>query len=207
MERWSSDAYGHFNMPPGDLLRRRRGQVQILVPSVRLLYYSVRVHLADESLHSHPKKSCTRVRTDPSTMNLNKHINKCDPPIVTGQGSIAQYAAGSTYNKAEFRYLTTVWVTHCHRPFAIVEDEPLQDMFKMLYAKVEVPSAKTVSRNVKEVWAISKVEVASFLQRLKSAIHIAFDGWTSPNVISYLGVVVMFEDQGALASMLPDFVR
>ncbi len=163
--------------------------------------------LTDTSLCRHPNKSCTRVRTDPSTTNLNKHIRKCNPPVVSGQGSIAQFAAGSTYNKAEFRYLTTVWVARCHRPFAIVEDEPLQDMFKMLYAKVEVPSAKTVSRDVKEVWAISRTEVASFLQRLKSAIHIAFDGWTSPNVISYLGVVVMYEHEGLLSSLLLDFVR
>ncbi len=161
----------------------------------------------DLSALRHPNKSCTRLRTDASTTNLNKHVDKCDPPVASGNKSIAQYAAGSTYNKAEFRYLTTVWIARCHRPFAIIEDEPLQDMFKMLYAKVEVPSASTVSRDVKEVWAISKKEVASFLQQLKCAIHIAFDGWTAPNVLSFLGVVVSFEHQGALISLLLDFVR
>ncbi len=80
-------------------------------------------------------------------------------------------------------------------------------MFKMLYSPVEVPSASTVSRDVKEVWTVSKSEVAAFLQRLKGAIHIAFDGWTAPNVLSYLGVVVLFENQGVLVSLLLDFVR
>ncbi len=163
--------------------------------------------LTDMLPRSHPKKSCTRVRTDPSTTNLNKHINKCNPPVVTGQGSIAQYAAGSTYDKAEFRYLTTVWIARCHRPFAIVKDEPLLDMFKMLYARVEVPSASTASHDVKEVFAMSKAEVGVYLQRQKSAIHIAFDGWTAPNVLSFLGVVVSFEHNGEMVSFLLDFIR
>ncbi len=144
--------------------------------------------------------------TDPSTTNPNKHVDKCDPPVATSNHSIAQFVAGSTYNKAEFRYLTSVWIARCQQPFAIVKDELLLDMLKMLYAKVEVPSGSTVSRDIKEIWAISKTEVASFLQSLKSAIHIAFDGWTGLNVISYLGVVVLFENEGALVSLRLDFV-
>jgi hypothetical protein len=37
-------------------------------------------------------------------------------------------------------------------------------MLKMLYAKVETPSQTTVSRDVKEIHAISKVHVGRYLQ-------------------------------------------
>jgi hypothetical protein len=57
-----------------------------------------------------------------------------------------------------------LWVTQCHRPFAIVDDPPLQRMFKMLYAKVEVPSASTVSRDVKEAFHVARKHVRGILQ-------------------------------------------
>ncbi len=80
-------------------------------------------------------------------------------------------------------------------------------MFKMLYAQVDVPSADTVSRDVKETFKIAQTAVKTFLQSQKAAIHIAFDGWTAPNVISYLGVVVIFEQSGQLTAFLLDFIR
>ena len=52
-----------------------------------------------------------------------------------------------------------------------------------------------------------KKVVAAYLQAQRGAIHVAFDGWTSPNVISFLGVVVYFEKAGELQSMLLDYVR
>jgi hypothetical protein len=78
--------------------------------------------------------------------------------------SIANYAHGSTYSKAELHYLISLWVFKCHRPFAIIDDEPLQRILKMLYAKVETPSATTISRDVKEIHGISKIHVGKVLQ-------------------------------------------
>ncbi len=149
----------------------------------------------------------TRARTDSSTSNLNGHVDVCDPIPDDDQSSITQFAHGSTYNKAKFRFLTTAWVTTCFRPFAIVEDPPLQAMLTMLYARVDIPSSTTVSRDVKETFVISKEAVAAYLRSQRSSIHIAFDGWTAPNVISYLGVVVIFEQGGEIVCLLLDFVR
>ncbi len=106
-----------------------------------------------------------------------------------------------------FQYLLTVWITQCHHPFAIVEDEPLHHIFELLYAKVDIPSAVTVSRDVRKVFYLAKDKVAEYLQRQRAAIHVMFDGWTAPNVISFLGVVVCFEENGELRSLLLDYVR
>jgi len=84
--------------------------------------------------------------------------------VVEDSKSIAQYAHGSSYSKAELRYLISLWVVQCHRPFAIIEDPPLQRIFKMLYGKVESPSEATVSRDVKEIHGVSKLHVGKVLQ-------------------------------------------
>jgi hypothetical protein len=57
-----------------------------------------------------------------------------------------------------------LWVARRHRPFAIVEDEELVAIFKELNNKVEVPSQRTVSRDVKEIFDISRAKVAEILQ-------------------------------------------
>lgn len=131
----------------------------------------------------------------------------CSPPPPGTPGTITDYAMGTTYSPAVFHYLLTVWVTRGHCPFAIVEDEPLEQILRMLNSKVNIPSATTLSCDVKEVFVISKQAVLAYLKSQKSAIHVVFDGWTVPHVISYLGVVVCWEEGGQIRSLLLDYVR
>jgi predicted oxidoreductase len=58
----------------------------------------------------------------------------------------------------------TIWVACRHRPFAIIEDDELVDIFKDLNNKVEVPSHFTVSRDVKEIFEMSRKQVAAILK-------------------------------------------
>jgi predicted oxidoreductase len=57
-----------------------------------------------------------------------------------------------------------IWVARRHRPFAIIEDDELVDIFKDLNNKVEVPSRFTVSRDVKEIFEMSRKQVAAILK-------------------------------------------
>jgi len=57
-----------------------------------------------------------------------------------------------------------LWVARRHRPFAIVEDKELVELFKELNNKVEIPSRKTVSRDVTEIFEISRKKVAGMLK-------------------------------------------
>ena len=65
-----------------------------------------------------------------------------------------------------------IWVAHCHQPFAIVEDNELIDIFVDLNNKVEVPSHFTVSRDVKEIFDLSRVNVAAILKVCANAVHL-----------------------------------
>jgi hypothetical protein len=112
----------------------------------------------------HPLIFCIRGRTDTSTTNLLRHVQSCEGNKAPDDQEITTFAHGSTYSAGEFRYLITLWVTQCHRPFKIIEDPPLQKIFRMLYAKVDIPSDTTISRDVKEAHAISKKNVIRVLK-------------------------------------------
>lgn len=156
-----------------------------------------------------------------STTNLIRHVKSCKGQVVDDSNSIVNYAQGSTYNKAELWYLISRWVFECHRPFAIINNEPLQCIFKMLHVKVEMPSETMILWDVKEIHGISKVHVRKYFQvshnifvpqlvdsskNYPGQIHLGFDGWTSLNVISFLRVVIHTACEGLLQSFLLDFI-
>jgi hypothetical protein len=114
--------------------------------------------------YSHPSRFITRVRTDDSTSNLVKHVSHCQPTIGLENELITMYANGQTYNAPQMRFLLAKWVSRRFRPFLIVEDPELIAIFRMLYGRVQVPSASTVSRDVKEIFVMSKICVKHLLQ-------------------------------------------
>jgi hypothetical protein len=57
-----------------------------------------------------------------------------------------------------------LWVVRRNRPFAIVEDQELLDIFHDLNNKCVTPSASTVSCDVKEIFHMTRVKVAGRLQ-------------------------------------------
>ncbi|EKM53159.1 uncharacterized protein PHACADRAFT_56859, partial [Phanerochaete carnosa HHB-10118-sp] len=77
-----------------------------------------------------------------------------------------------------------------HHPYAIVQDPELVEILQMLNSKVDIPHPKTVSRNVHEIFTISRESVGKILQAHSDHLHLCIDGWTSPNVIPFLGVTV-----------------
>lgn len=64
-----------------------------------------------------------------------------------------------------------LWVARRHRPFTIVEDKELVDIFTDLNNKVEVPSRFTVSRDVKEIFCMSQIKVAAILKVRSQIFH------------------------------------
>jgi hypothetical protein len=85
--------------------------------------------------------------------------------------SITAFAHGSTYTPQKFHMKLAIWVARHHRPFAIVEDDELIDIFMDLNNKVEVPSRFTVSRDVKEIFDMSQVKVAAILKVCAPVFH------------------------------------
>ena len=105
-----------------------------------------------------------RARFEDSTKNLLDHQRNCDPADILESQKIKAFANGVTYSAARFRYLLAMWCARRHRPFNIVTDEELVDIFKMLYARVDIPHPTTVSRDVKEIFELCKKNVIDTLQ-------------------------------------------
>ncbi len=105
-----------------------------------------------------------RARHDDSTSNLKRHVNACDSKVAPDGATISNFAHGSTYNKATFRVQLALWIARRFRPFAIVEDPEFRNLLTMLYARVDIPSAKTISRDIKEIHALARENVKLVLQ-------------------------------------------
>ncbi len=62
------------------------------------------------------------------------------------------------------RYLLAKWIAVHGRPFVIIVDAELLAIFRMLYAKVEVPHPTTLSRDLREIFQISRAHLADQLE-------------------------------------------
>ena len=160
---WTSSMYDHFHAPTIFTINGVVKYRFVCKTSVSLTILSFFIE-ADTFYIRNPSQSCTRARTDSGTTNLIHHTDTCSGKKAPDDQTITKFTQGSTYSTSAFCFLITHWVTECHWPFKITEDPPLQEMLKMLYRKVEIPSDMTVSHDVMEVHGISKGHVAKRLQ-------------------------------------------
>lgn len=93
------------------------------------------------------------------------------------------------------------------RPMSIVEDKPLQKILRMLHASVSIPSARTVTRDIMRVFDFSKAHVIKTLAAAPGRKHTMLDGWSSPNVLSVLGIMVTYFDGEKMVTTTLDCVR
>ena len=117
------------------------------------------------------------------------------------------YASGCNYNAARHRARLILWIARRRCPYAIVADSELLDIFTDLHAACKTPSQFTVSRDVKDAHALVRDVVMKKLALVKGKVHISADGWTSPNTISFIGVVVQFVEGKAIKSLTLDYIK
>lgn len=165
----------------------------------------------------------TRVRWDSLTSNLARHVRKCDGQEAPKTQKIVEFAHGSTYSKGRMRFLLAKWVSVRRRPYVIIEDPELLEIFCMLYAKVEVPHPTTLSHDIREIFKISREQLSLTLEVRDSCVmysplltipqkhdgkfHLCLDGWSSPNVISFLGVTAQRVVESKLQRFILDFIK
>lgn len=115
------------------------------------------------------------------------------------------------------------WVCESKRPFQIVEDCAFKSLMKTGRPGYTIPSASTISRDVKKVFANVRQRVAKMLQvcllysscfmsslifqDYDGQLNFATDAWTSPNNRAFVAFTVHFEHDGEPISMLLDIVE
>ncbi|KAI0696129.1 hypothetical protein C8T65DRAFT_710664 [Cerioporus squamosus] len=85
------------------------------------------------------------------------------------------------HTKAETRTEVVRWVCENVRPFKIVRDRGFMVLMKTGRPGYFLPSPATVSRDVKTVFARTRVRIAKMLQEYEGALSFATDAWTAPN--------------------------
>ena len=150
----------------------------------------------------------TRVRHDDGTSNLKRHVERCEGLTASAEASVlTQFASGCNYKPARHRARLVIWIARRRRPFAIVADQELLDIFADLHAPCKTPSQSTISRDIKDAHALVRATVIKKLAAVDGKIHVSADGWTSPNTISFIGIVVQFVVDGAINVLTLDYVK
>ncbi|KAF8156754.1 hypothetical protein B0H34DRAFT_657924, partial [Crassisporium funariophilum] len=154
---------------------------------------------------------------DESTSNLVHHIQHCSPSDLKESCMIAAYTQGSQYTESKHRMKITLWVACRNCPFSIVEDPELLNIFLHLNAHCVTPGRRTVSRNIKEIFLLSRKNVGAILQAsiqfianifaYPGKIHICAGGWTSPNVISFIGATAHWIIDGKMVTVILDYIK
>ncbi|THU77326.1 hypothetical protein K435DRAFT_702633, partial [Dendrothele bispora CBS 962.96] len=183
MKNWDAPCYAHFKLPP-DIVYD--GNI------VKYRFYCL----------ANPSRFVTRARHDDATSNLKRHAHEQCPSLndheKTGQLTVAEFARGSTYSESRLRYLHVKWFAMHHRPMELTEDDVYREILGMFHAGVDIKSAQTASRDIKDVFEISRVAVKKKLEVIQFRKHVALDGWSSPNVMSTLGILVSYVDEGQI---------
>lgn len=112
----------------------------------------------------YPSEIVTRKCDDDSTGNLCCHIRDCKLAESEECNLMERFSHSSTYTAKSFRYLLVKWITSCSRPYAIVDDIPLQEIFKMLYSRVHLVSGQTISCDVRLTFKESRSTVINILK-------------------------------------------
>ncbi|THU95273.1 hypothetical protein K435DRAFT_666793, partial [Dendrothele bispora CBS 962.96] len=148
-------------------------------------------------------------RYDTATTNLQNHVASCEKRVAPPEHAITTYATGGAYNKGALRFWLGMQCVKRQRPFEMARDPELHEQYKVLNPNVnlkDVKSPQTISSDIKEFRALSISEVKNSLAKYDGFFHLSFDGWTAPNVLSFLGIDVNYcDDEGHLVGYTLDF--
>ncbi|RPD52433.1 hypothetical protein L227DRAFT_514796 [Lentinus tigrinus ALCF2SS1-6] len=187
---WRSSVYDHFHAP------------------------TIVCHLDGHIMHKfmcrsiHPTICVSRADYEDSTSNLKRHIELCEPMDTPEAQTMQDFAHGVTYSWPQVRYLIAMWCVCSHCPFSIVEDREFQKLLQMLYLKIRLPSHFTIARDIRVITDSAETSLIKlFKVSTDSLVHLCVDGWTSPNVFSYLGITVHWHHQASIHHVLLDYVQ
>lgn len=74
-----------------------------------------------------------------------------------------KFVSGTTYTREDFRYYIALWICQNRRPYIIVLDLALRQVFRMLNSKVAIPSNVTVKNDIRKLWKLSVERVRAVL--------------------------------------------
>ncbi|TFY78228.1 hypothetical protein EWM64_g5785 [Hericium alpestre] len=111
------------------------------------------------------------------------------------------------HTKMETRAEIVRWVSESLRPFNIVDDACFKSLMKTGRPGYQLPSPRTVSCDVKLVFARARNRMAKMLQEYEGDLNFATDAWSSPNHRAFIALTVHLLLNGEPISILLDFLE
>ena len=130
-----------------------------------------------------------------------------------------------SYSYSNHRALIAARCAASKRPFNSVADPYYVQEVEMLRPGTKLPSPATVSRDVKAMYGVGAEVVREYFlvcnlsvlisvclysqvkQKHNSAVHLVMDGWTSPILACYLGIVAIWFCSGRVHRCILEFAR
>lgn len=212
---WKSAAYNHYNVT---LERELHDD-----GSPRYLHY---IFTCKTNPDDHPLHTRRREKTSEGTSNLKLGAERCDTKHGTRPTIAAQDNGSIPYSAAAHRAIIMLRCSKNSRPFNSVLDEDYRIEVQMLRPGTEIPHPITISRDARAVYLeLSKCVrnyftvgiglIVSFVctylfnsrKRRNNTVHLVMDGWTSPIVASFLGIVVVWYEAGEIHQAILEFIR
>ncbi|RXW13602.1 hypothetical protein EST38_g12250, partial [Candolleomyces aberdarensis] len=191
-----SPAYAHFDITL-KRLTEDNGEPKELV-----FIFTCKTDPAGHSAHRRPRK-----KTSSGTGNLVAGMNACLKR--QGLDLVVVSASASTipYSPENHRTLIALRCAANMRPYNSVQDPLYAAEVEMLRPGTKIPDPTTVSRDVQLLYQEISKCVCQYFKNLGNAIHLAVDGWTAPITASFLGVVLIWSEQGEIHRIILEFIR
>ncbi|KAF8799387.1 hypothetical protein BYT27DRAFT_7217763 [Phlegmacium glaucopus] len=110
------------------------------------------------------------------------------------------------YSEPAHRALIALRCAKNARPINSVLDDDYKLEVEMLQPGTKIPHPMTVQRDLLYIYEQASIAVKNYFLQLNSTVHLALDGWTSPLISSYLGLVVVWFDQGVIHRAILEFI-
>ncbi|GAA5917206.1 hypothetical protein JCM5296_005906, partial [Sporobolomyces johnsonii] len=120
---------------------------------------------------------------DSSTTNLTSHHSVCLLREAAEHEQLKLNELGFPYEEApkeELAQAAALWCARNARPFLIVKDVSLRPLLSKV-AREHLPSPQTIARGVSDLAAFGRAGMIKELAKVKGAIYLSLDGWTTPN--------------------------
>ncbi|KAF5311813.1 hypothetical protein D9619_002319 [Psilocybe cf. subviscida] len=192
MDSWRSPVYDHYN------ISLRRDTTATGHPMSLVFVFECKFNQQD-----HPTLTRLRNKTSEGTGNLKKAMDVCLKSL--GQSNHSQMASDTTntlpsgqYTYATHRALIALRCAKNFRPFNMVTDSDYILEVLLLRPGTKIPDPSTVSRDIKHIYEQMALHVKNYFLNIDGPVHLVLDGWTSPLIFAYLGLVIIWK--GAASS-------
>ncbi|KAJ7050857.1 hypothetical protein C8F01DRAFT_930760, partial [Mycena amicta] len=223
-QTWKSAVYAFFKKAPAIEVRssRRCHVFTCAKPGCRTTvarYLDSRDAASTGNMIKHIRGKCFGDAAWEAARDLNAVKARADvvsPLLTTGKlttvferqkGKGAVTFSTIPHTREEIKAESVKWCAENNRPFSIVEDEAYRRLAKTGRPHYYVPSASTVSRDTKRIFACCRTRIAKMLQDYEGELNFIGDCWTSPNHKPMFGICVVLLFDGEPLTLVLDVIE